>query len=525
MPYHLGNDENCKPGQTAVINSDTGDLVPGGCHDTEQEAKNHMAALYANVEDARGDGLGHSGALSAFFIAPDRARELVIDHENALSPEELHVTLIYFGRLDEIGEEIDRDGLVKTMREYAAGRGPVTAEATGIGRFFQDNDGTNAVVINLENDDLLAFRQGLLDRLLDSDILPKTRHAFFTPHITLTYVRADEPTPLIGTPKEPFTFNTLHLAWGDERHSFPLGRQMGGRVEAGQVHLVGDTSPEIFVPSDTGTKRFVISPEEVDMPEKGPFYLRAFPMVGEEARAEELLADPSLPVPFVASTEGVKRDGKNLRSGDWVLNRYVKYGPVLFGHDYNGTKALPIGLGNARVEGRELRIDVTYDVEDPFAMRVRSKAIRGMMAGSVGWDRRNGKNELIEFSNVNVPIDPDALPAIQRAGLRAMRLEIDEALGDGEDDWSALVEQLRDLVMEKIDADVQAFLAKHERGEEPEGEEEPEGDETEDPEPKDAPKIRNQKTPTKKGEKKNQKTAQAPSSAPGPCYLRKTAPI
>jgi hypothetical protein len=208
-----------------------------------------------------------------------------------------------------------------------------------------------------------------------------------------------------------------------------------------------------------------------------------------------LLADPSLPVPFVASTEGVKRDGKNLRSGDWVLNRYVKYGPVLFGHDYNGTKALPIGLGNARVEGRELRIDVTYDVEDPFAMRVRSKAIRGMMAGSVGWDRRNGKNELIEFSNVNVPIDPDALPAIQRAGLRAMRLEIDEALGDGEDDWSALVEQLRDLVMEKIDADVQAFLAKHERGEEPEGEEEPEGDETEDPEPKDAHQERGEEEP------------------------------
>jgi 2'-5' RNA ligase len=474
MPYHLGDNKNCKPGQTAVINSDTGDLVPGGCHDTEQEAKKHMAALYANVEDARGDGMGHSGALSAFFVAPDRARELVIDHENALSPEELHVTLIYFGRLDEIGEEIDRDELINTMREYAAGRGPVTAEATGIGRFFQDNDGTNAVVINLENDDLLAFRQGLLDTLLDSDILPKTRHAFFTPHITLAYVRADEPTPLIGTPKEPFTFNTLHLAWGDERHSFPLGRQMGDRVEAGQTIFIGNESPEIFTTSST--TRFEIS-EEIDMPEKGPFYLRAFPMVGEEARAEDLLADPSLPVPFVASTEGVKRDGKNLRSGDWVLNRYDKYGPVLFGHDYNGTK-LPIGLGRAHVEGQALKIDVVYDVEDPFAMRVRSKAIRGMMAGSVGWDRRNGKNELIEFSNVNVPIDPDALPAIQRAGLRAMRLEIDEALGDGDDEWSALVEQLRDMVMEKIDADVQAFLGRHERAEgETEGETEGEQEE------------------------------------------------
>jgi 2'-5' RNA ligase len=476
MPYQIGKHKSCKPGQTAVIESDTGNVAPGGCHDTEQEAKDHMAALYANVEDARAEAGGHSGIMSAFFVAPDRARELVIDHENALGPDELHVTLIYFGRLDEIGEDIDRDDLIKVMRDYAAGHGPVTAEATGIGRFFQDNDGTNAVVINLENDDLLAFRQGLLDTLFDSDILPKSRHAFFTPHITLTYVRADEPTPLIGTPKEPFTFNALHLVYGDERHSFPLDRQMGGRVEPTKTHSLGNTtSLEIFIPGNTG---IVIPPEEVDMPDKGPFYLRAFPMVGDEVRAEDLLADTSLPVPFVASTEGVKRDGKNLRAGDWVLNRYDKYGPVLFGHDYNGAKALPIGLGRALVDGHALKIDVTYDVDDPFAMRVRSKAIRGMMAGSVGWDRRNGKNELIEFSNVNVPIDPDALPAIQRAGLRAMRLEIDEALGDGEDEWSTLVEQLRDMVLKKIDDDIQAFLTKYERGgEEPGGEPEEEPEE------------------------------------------------
>lgn len=48
MPYAIvqRNSEHC------VINKDTGETVPGGCHASASKANRHLRALYANVEDA-----------------------------------------------------------------------------------------------------------------------------------------------------------------------------------------------------------------------------------------------------------------------------------------------------------------------------------------------------------------------------------------------------------------------------------------------------------------------------------------
>lgn len=157
-------------------------------------------------------------------------------------------------------------------------------------------------------------------------------------------------------------------------------------------------------------------------------YIRAF-----VEKPESETDDPSQPVWFVASTEGIKRDGKDLKTADWLLDNYRRHPVVLFAHDYMG-RNLPIGLGEPVTENGQLRIGVRYDTEDEFAMKVRAKALKGMMAGSVGWDDvRVGKeirHELLEFSNVPVPADPDALPLRQ---MRALQHELDllaDALGD-----------------------------------------------------------------------------------------------
>lgn len=136
--------------------------------------------------------------------------------------------------------------------------------------------------------------------------------------------------------------------------------------------------------------------------------------------AQRLLDDPSLPVPFVASTEGRKADGFDLRADEWDLSRYEQYGPVLWGHSWWDPA---IGRGMAYIKERKLMIDVEYDPDDDFAQTIRRKAIRGMAAGSVGWDteeERAGsvRNILMEFSNVSMPLDIDALP-----DLRSMRRE------------------------------------------------------------------------------------------------------
>lgn len=51
MPYHVDCEfEGCAG--CAVVNSDTGEMVDGGCHETREDAEAHRDALYANVEDA-----------------------------------------------------------------------------------------------------------------------------------------------------------------------------------------------------------------------------------------------------------------------------------------------------------------------------------------------------------------------------------------------------------------------------------------------------------------------------------------
>ena len=142
---------------------------------------------------------------------------------------------------------------------------------------------------------------------------------------------------------------------------------------------------------------------------------------------------PDLPVRFVASTEGVKSDGVDLRMEDWSLDRFLQHPVVLYAHDYAGAN-LPIGTGQPSFANRNLMIDVTFDTADEFAMRVRAKTVKGMMGGSVGWEQvaREGKpkNELLEFSIVPVPLDPAALPQRAQRGLADLGRQLAQLAGD-----------------------------------------------------------------------------------------------
>lgn len=167
--------------------------------------------------------------------------------------------------------------------------------------------------------------------------------------------------------------------------------------------------------------------------------------------AEGASDDPEQPIRFVASTEGVKSDGVDLRMEDWSLDRYLKHPVVLYAHDFMGNN-LPIGTGTPSFEGRNLMIDVTFDRDDEFAMKVRAKARKRMIAGSVSWETvpRDGKriNELLEFSMVPVPLDPDALPQRQKRAWADMGREL-LALADDGDAWTEAATAMVDLFLDR----------------------------------------------------------------------------
>jgi HK97 family phage prohead protease len=187
-------------------------------------------------------------------------------------------------------------------------------------------------------------------------------------------------------------------------------------------------------------------------------YARAYTDVSERGWADD---KPGGPIPFVASTPGVKRDGLDLRASGWKTDNYQRSPVVLWCHDH---KLPPIGTAAAAVGRDGLRMPVTFDQEDPFAVQVESKVRRNIIrACSVGWDfvdadgqtldlrgmtvddlRDRAWYDLTELSIVPVGADPDALTERRRTALRSLSREL-AALYDVQErpDSDVLGEQIR----------------------------------------------------------------------------------
>lgn len=147
-------------------------------------------------------------------------------------------------------------------------------------------------------------------------------------------------------------------------------------------------------------------------------------------------AEPGTPIRFVASTEGVARDGFVIEAAGWDLGNYRANPVVLWSHDYGG-RTLPIGRADVELDGKRLMADVTFDPDDEFAQQVERKYRNGFLSAvSVGWNTvevmppkgaqgapRITRAELLDISAVPVPSDPKALKERQIRALETLGRE------------------------------------------------------------------------------------------------------
>lgn len=145
-----------------------------------------------------------------------------------------------------------------------------------------------------------------------------------------------------------------------------------------------------------------------------PYFMRAYAEPGApEAGAET-------PLRFVASTEGIKRDGRELRAEDWRVDAYLRNPIFLWAHTYD---LPPIGRAAVTFDGPRMLADVEFDREDPFAVNIERKYRAGFLnAVSVGWnDVKDAEgrwtHELLDISAVPVPADPQALKTARSLAL------------------------------------------------------------------------------------------------------------
>lgn len=179
-------------------------------------------------------------------------------------------------------------------------------------------------------------------------------------------------------------------------------------------------------------------------------------------------AQAGSPIRFVASTEGIARDGLIIDADAWELDNYRANPVVLWSHDYAGARP-PIGRAvDVFVEGNRLMADIEFDQGDEFARNVERKYREGYLHSvSVGWDTkavepvsesgirgRVTRADLLDISAVPVPGDPNATIARQARALADLlsadpitETTTEATEGTGRTDWEEASAAMADLFL------------------------------------------------------------------------------
>lgn len=166
---------------------------------------------------------------------------------------------------------------------------------------------------------------------------------------------------------------------------------------------------------------------------------RERPLVCEQAKLVSI-DEEARTATHVISTSRLDRGNRIVEVTGWKLARYRKNPVVLADHDYSIDRI--IGSGAPKVEGDALISTTTFDSEGLGAVAFRLIQTGLAKAWSVGWmglkfhaigekegcaaceaakgvrwGRHFVEQELLEYSLVAVPANPDAVLGLQRAGL------------------------------------------------------------------------------------------------------------
>jgi 2'-5' RNA ligase len=148
----------------------------------------------------------------ALYPPADVAEGLAVD--GGLPPEEMHVTVAYLGD----AADIDGDQFREVVEELA-GRKPIEAQLSGLARFTGGDK--DVIVALIDSADLEDLRRDTLDALTERGIEIPRDHGY-TAHLTITYLEADDPSPLDRLDAQPVEFTALAAVHGTDRTDTPL---------------------------------------------------------------------------------------------------------------------------------------------------------------------------------------------------------------------------------------------------------------------------------------------------------------
>jgi len=165
---------------------------------------------------------------------PPQAIQEALSVEGGEAPEDIHITLGYFGKLADVPFE-DLKKIEDITAAYCAKIAPFEVVFDGYGRFdaTEHSDGLDVIYAVVRSDELLAFRDGLVNALGQAGIAPKNNFNGYTPHATITYVPAgtEEPDADDGTEDNELRFGVTSV-----------GLSVGSAVKQYRLEGINDAS-------------------------------------------------------------------------------------------------------------------------------------------------------------------------------------------------------------------------------------------------------------------------------------------
>lgn len=129
-----------------------------------------------------------------------------------------HLTLAYFGDVDETDALTTRDEFLAYGRRVAAETMPFELTLNGITRFSGDEDG-DPLVVNADAPEVEDARR----RAMDEAPIPVRRTHGFSPHVTIAYLSPDESNPIDRWDTVTAPITELIVAWGEDESVVRLG--------------------------------------------------------------------------------------------------------------------------------------------------------------------------------------------------------------------------------------------------------------------------------------------------------------
>ena len=155
----------------------------------------------------------HGGVMVA--LVPDDPGAFVLEHAEALPEDDLHITLCYLGKVQDL-TSFDQNKILADTRRVCDEIGHAfTTSSDGVVVMGSNDDGVPATALLVQADDIVALYDALAEALNYESTYPS-----FIPHMTMGYgVPIEDAQERVG---QQISFSNVLVKFGDARHAIPL---------------------------------------------------------------------------------------------------------------------------------------------------------------------------------------------------------------------------------------------------------------------------------------------------------------